>query len=260
MLHIVIVLVIEAIRQVAILIIKSRRYLLELLGGHFWVQPMNLHLHTDKTVLCIIEIAHGFLNRFNACAWRTKHYWELAFLLGFRQISINAMTLVVFDLQQIHICLVRRIVINLLAIHVQRGLASLFYIPFPEITEVLGILGIGFQLLWRKTNLHVMLVLSLHTQFQVQKSRLLHSPHVDSGPTILQLHLTGGGHRHHVRTYLVVNLYILRHAVERKRYFHLRLLTHLVEPVSMIRYRQPQIVRAIGIILSLNSHHAVQQQ
>ena len=86
-----------------------------------------------------------------------------------------------------------------------------------------------------------------HTQ--VQEPGFLHRAHVDSGPSVLQHHLAGSGGGQHVLSYFVADFHILRDAVFAEGHFHLGLLARLIEPVGMIRHRQPQVVRTVGIIL-----------
>ena len=155
------------------------------------------------------------------------------------------MTLVVLDLQQIHIRLVGTVRLHLLAIHMQWCLAAFVKICLPESIEVLRILGIGFQLFRRETHLHMMLVLVtvfMRRESQIQKSRFLHRPHVDSGSAVFQLHFALAGGRHHIWPDLITHLYVLRHTIKTEHYFYLCFLSHLIQPVGMIGYRQPQVI------------------
>ena len=97
---------------------------------------MDLHLQTDKTVLCIIDITHRLLDGLDAGTWRTEHNGVFAFCLGFGKIGVNGVSSVGLYLQQIGICLVGTVLIRFLARYADRCLASLFEVGLPEGIEI----------------------------------------------------------------------------------------------------------------------------
>ena len=152
------------------------------------------------------------------------------------------MTLIGLDFQQIHIRIVRSVCLHLFAVHVQWRLSCLVNGGPPKGVEVCRILGIGLQQLGREANLDVVLILFVvhrSRQPQLQESGLLHRSHVNHGTSVLQPNFAFRCGRHHVRTYLVRHLHILRHAVERECHLHFGFLAGLVEPVGMVGNRQP---------------------
>ena len=70
MLHVVVVAVVESVGEVAVLAVESRGDFLKLLGGHFRIQSVNLHLQSNEAVACVKGVAHWFLDGLYAGTWR----------------------------------------------------------------------------------------------------------------------------------------------------------------------------------------------
>ena len=114
MLHVIVVAIVKAIRQIAVLVVEGRGNLLKLLVGHLGIQSVDLHLQTDEAVLGIVGVAHRLLNGLDAGTRRTEHDGIPPCILRLRQIAIDAVAAVNLQFEQVTVKLVGSVFLHLL--------------------------------------------------------------------------------------------------------------------------------------------------
>ena len=161
MLHVVTVTVVYAVFQIArATTVEGAANVVEVVLREPRVQSVNLNLQTDESILGIILMAQRLLDGLHSRSRRAEH-GRTAFSLGVlrnEQIAVHAVALVCIELYEPAVNLVGAVFLCQFTGVLQRLAVHVCYSIVPELPEVGRLFGVRAYLLWRETNLYVVLV------------------------------------------------------------------------------------------------------
>ena len=122
---------------------------------------MNLYLEADESVLGVIFIAHRLLDGLDAGSWRCENHRMAALLgiLGIEEIAIHRMTFLIYlKFNEITVYLVGTVFLDEFLGIAHRHVLQFVLCLLPECIEILRLLGIRLNLIYRESYFDMMLI------------------------------------------------------------------------------------------------------
>ena len=162
MAHVVAVLIFQSVRQIsAICIVESPAYFIEGFGRDARVETMNLYLQADEAILGIIFIAHRLLDGFDAGSRRGENHRMATLLgiLGIEEVAVHRMTFLIYlKFNEITVYLVGTVFLGEFLGVTQGNILQFVLCLLPECIEILRLLGIRLNLIYRESYFDMMLI------------------------------------------------------------------------------------------------------
>ena len=156
-LHVVVVAVVEPVGQIAVAAaVESGADFAETLLGQVGVQAVDLELEPDAALLGVVLMAQGFLDGLDAGARRHEHGRAAPGpgVLGHEQITVDALSLLVeLQFDEVAVDFVGAVFLRPLFRIAQGESGGFLLAVLPELTEIGGHGGIGFDFLGREPDL-----------------------------------------------------------------------------------------------------------
>ena len=162
MAHVVAVLIFQSVRQIsAVCIVESPAYFIEGFGRDARVETMNLYLEADESVLGVIFIAHRLLDGLDAGSRRGENHRMTALLgiLGIEEVAVHRMTFLIYlKFNEITVYLVGTVFLGKFLCIAHRHVLQFILCLLPECIEILRLLGIRLNLIYRESYFDMMLI------------------------------------------------------------------------------------------------------
>ena len=201
-------------------------------------------------------MSQRFLDGLDASSWRTDADGAGAgfCVLGIAEIGVNRMLSVDIQFDEVAVNLVGAVFLGPFARVGEGSGLEACHLFLPELPEVGRLLGVGFDLFGREAHLHVVLALLAVDgghETEVSESRGLAGADVQCGASVLQFQCARLVGCLQVVRQRPGYLRVHRHAIQVELDVYRGLFARLVEPVTMVGNRHPEIVGAVGIVLGM---------
>ncbi len=212
-------------------------------------------------------MAQGFLDGLDAGARRHEHGRAAPGpgVLGHEQITVDALSLLVeLQFDEVAVDFVGAVFFRPLFRIAQGESGGFLLVVFPELTEIGGHGGIGFDFLGREPDLDMVpggLPADGGRKAAVAEPGALHGADGDGRPAVFEhdAAFCVGGHQVAAQ-FVMDGDAVLRDAVAIELYLNDGLFARAVEPVGMVGLCDPQHVAAVGIILGLQSERQAEER
>ncbi len=217
---------------------------------------MDFRLEADAARFCVVLVAQRLLDGLDACSRRAEDYRTAAFLrvLGIEEVAVYGLRAVEHQPYQVAVDFVCAVFFSPFLAVGEGELLRLADVLLPELQEIRRLAGVRLNLVYAEAEFDMVAVfhsVDFRSELQVAESRCPAAAHIEFGPATFEGERAVPVGLQHVVGNLVADRAVARDAVLVELYLHGGVLSGPVEPVGVVGYRDPEIIRPVGIIAGI---------